>query len=674
MTTKKSKPASLTSSLLARKGEAEPATAPYSIPESGRQPTADGVPAKGNGNGNGNGGDLGHALSAMSRRRSGDKPDDGLDSALGDAPDYGDETRDIETVEGAENGVHTDAAQPVSPADDVQDEPAPEMEDEVDLDLNVDVAVSPEDEPEDEGDAPIREDEPSAEEILLEGAVAEETSIDEAVIEASIAADNAAERIAAETAAAIEKAGTPESEEDLSGSDDTNTEAAADSDAGKIGLTDVAAPIAAAVAAEKLSENAGKDAPSADDGREAARDARLLRFVYAMAALTGIVAIVLYAGGWLRDVPTKGQTETSVASTAEPSESPTAGGTPATGDTPSAMETDQAAEPSGTSATGSAGEGSPSAMGGTDDGPAGVPSIPAAPPVSPPGAKTEAVTETMPGTTLGTTDEKPVASDSGLTTGGPAKAVESAVPPASSTETPSSETPAAGDGNVASAESDASSQPAVAAPAETPADTASIPQETLTIDTSGAAGADGTSGGPETASSSGVETGAAESDAVVVPTPITPESVAPPPVSTEPVRDVPNMRVLAPALVRPEPAETAPPTGSAPATTAPATPAPAEQQTAALPKAATAAPSGGPYRVQLASVSSEALAKREWGRLQKVFPDFFGDRTLVIEKKVIAGRGTFFRIQTGGYETLADARAVCSGLKAKKQGCLPVKR
>jgi septal ring-binding cell division protein DamX len=87
-----------------------------------------------------------------------------------------------------------------------------------------------------------------------------------------------------------------------------------------------------------------------------------------------------------------------------------------------------------------------------------------------------------------------------------------------------------------------------------------------------------------------------------------------------------------------------------------------------------AAASTGRYRVQLASVSSEALAKREWARLQKAFPDLLGEQTLIVEQKAIAGRGTFYRVQTGGYETLTDARAVCNGLKAKKQACLPIKR
>ncbi len=120
--------------------------------------------------------------------------------------------------------------------------------------------------------------------------------------------------------------------------------------------------------------------------------------------------------------------------------------------------------------------------------------------------------------------------------------------------------------------------------------------------------------------------------------------------------------------------------GSIPTLTVP-NQAPKDTQTAAVPKVAPVKPQkpaasagGGDFLVQLASVTSEKLAEREWARLQKAFPDLFGNRKLTIEKKEIAGRGTFYRVQTGGYATLDEARAICSGLKAKNQGCLPVNR
>ena len=138
-----------------------------------------------------------------------------------------------------------------------------------------------------------------------------------------------------------------------------------------------------------------------------------------------------------------------------------------------------------------------------------------------------------------------------------------------------------------------------------------------------------------------------------------------PAAAAKPPKKVPNLRVLAPALVRPEPAETAPPVAPKPPKLAVAKPA--------APKKAAGA-SGGRYLIQLASVSSSAGAEKEWTRLQKVFPDIFGGRELVVEKRVIAGRGTFYRVQTGRFDSLKEARSICSTLKAKKQGCLPVKR
>ncbi len=134
---------------------------------------------------------------------------------------------------------------------------------------------------------------------------------------------------------------------------------------------------------------------------------------------------------------------------------------------------------------------------------------------------------------------------------------------------------------------------------------------------------------------------------------------------------MPNMRVLAPALVKPEPAETAPPskpeTGSVPAVTAPAV-----DQTAAIPKARPSKPAhaakGGHFYIQLASVGSEKVAAHEWARLQKAYPDVLRERELVIEKKEIAGRGTFYRVQSGGFKSLEEARSVCNTFEDEKAG------
>lgn len=82
----------------------------------------------------------------------------------------------------------------------------------------------------------------------------------------------------------------------------------------------------------------------------------------------------------------------------------------------------------------------------------------------------------------------------------------------------------------------------------------------------------------------------------------------------------------------------------------------------------------GRYFVQLGSVTSEAGAQRFWGKVKKKFPDILGEYDLIVEKRVVANRGTFYRVQVGRFATFKDVRGLCNALKARKQGCLPVKR
>ena len=82
----------------------------------------------------------------------------------------------------------------------------------------------------------------------------------------------------------------------------------------------------------------------------------------------------------------------------------------------------------------------------------------------------------------------------------------------------------------------------------------------------------------------------------------------------------------------------------------------------------------GRFLIQLSSVKSQERADREWARLKKRFPDQLGSLELIVEKRAIASRGTFYRVQTGRFETISEARAICAVLAAKKQGCLPIKR
>lgn len=80
------------------------------------------------------------------------------------------------------------------------------------------------------------------------------------------------------------------------------------------------------------------------------------------------------------------------------------------------------------------------------------------------------------------------------------------------------------------------------------------------------------------------------------------------------------------------------------------------------------------YRIQLASLRSRSRAEREWARVRTTWPDLLGAREPMIVKKNIAGRGVFYRVQTGGFDTLKKARSTCAKFHSEKQACLALTR
>ncbi len=81
-----------------------------------------------------------------------------------------------------------------------------------------------------------------------------------------------------------------------------------------------------------------------------------------------------------------------------------------------------------------------------------------------------------------------------------------------------------------------------------------------------------------------------------------------------------------------------------------------------------------PYVVQLASAPSAAGAASEWQRLRKAYPELLAQQDLSLQEADLAGRGAVFRVRTGSFETLADARRFCAAFRRQKQACLVVKR
>lgn len=124
------------------------------------------------------------------------------------------------------------------------------------------------------------------------------------------------------------------------------------------------------------------------------------------------------------------------------------------------------------------------------------------------------------------------------------------------------------------------------------------------------------------------------------------------------------------------PSPTAPPAPEAsardpePAPSMAAAPASRPAQPAPSPSSASRSSSGGgPYRVQVASMSSEGAAQREWQRLQDQVGDLLGNLTMQVERAVIEGRGTFYRVQAGNLQR-GEATSLCNALKGRGVGCL----
>lgn len=92
---------------------------------------------------------------------------------------------------------------------------------------------------------------------------------------------------------------------------------------------------------------------------------------------------------------------------------------------------------------------------------------------------------------------------------------------------------------------------------------------------------------------------------------------------------------------------------------------------AAAPPPAASGGAGG-YRVQLASVRSEAEAQAEWKRLAGRYGDALGGLSLTVAKADLGEKGIFYRVQGGSVDE-ARARAICDKLKAQSVGCVIVR-
>lgn len=192
--------------------------------------------------------------------------------------------------------------------------------------------------------------------------------------------------------------------------------------------------------------------------------------------------------------------------------------------------------------------------------------------------------------------------------------------------------------------------------------------------------------------------------AAAAPAPTTPAPESPAPESPAPPAaaktDPPSQTALAIAMTVPgrvssvpQTALQAPAAGSATAPAAPelpkslpkaappSAPKAAPEKHAALPgtadkrqsaKAATG--KAGGFRVQLLSVTTQARAKLEAGRLTEKYKPVLGSLKVVPVRADLGDRGVVYRLRAGPLESRAAAASLCRKLSDRKQGCLVVTR
>ncbi len=85
---------------------------------------------------------------------------------------------------------------------------------------------------------------------------------------------------------------------------------------------------------------------------------------------------------------------------------------------------------------------------------------------------------------------------------------------------------------------------------------------------------------------------------------------------------------------------------------------------------ASSIPAGTPL-AQFGAYDSPEIARGEWERLRRRFPDFLHGRGWFVEETVSGGR-SFFRLRTTGFDGLGESKRFCSFFTAEGQDCVVV--
>ncbi len=89
---------------------------------------------------------------------------------------------------------------------------------------------------------------------------------------------------------------------------------------------------------------------------------------------------------------------------------------------------------------------------------------------------------------------------------------------------------------------------------------------------------------------------------------------------------------------------------------------------------ATAPASSRNYKVQLGAFRAPQLATQAWNQISQKNAALVASLTFTIEQADLGARGTYFRLQAGNFQTVADARSRCADFAARKVDCIVVSR
>jgi cell division septation protein DedD len=91
-------------------------------------------------------------------------------------------------------------------------------------------------------------------------------------------------------------------------------------------------------------------------------------------------------------------------------------------------------------------------------------------------------------------------------------------------------------------------------------------------------------------------------------------------------------------------------------------------------KTPAAVPVRGAFEIQLGAVKTKVRGAKEAARLAQAHKSLLSRLTVKAVRANLGKRGIFYRLRAGPLADRAAAAALCAKLKARKQGCIVIKR